>query len=934
MKKNKGNALVVILVIIVVLLVIITSVLDSRTKRGAMRKYMSDEKKAEAFAEAVLDRVIADIREKANDDQETIIYNLLRKKYANPGCGEKNKVVSISAEDLIPPDYYSSIQSAFVDDGGSYKILDDVKAEIVHVENFGGEYEVVGVDVMPSSPESYVKSSGESNPSNDNWELSFMYPTTTNSEVDAINKAYADKYDTGIFNAYSSTQVSGIDSKFMGYKYVSQPIDIDLELATSIKDIIDDFDADVGDFEKTKVDLLLKDTGDVTKKTAMEFGVYVSDKLFKSLKNLMEDILDKYRGNLVSSALTSAFGSAEDKASLDKIEDMLNTTFSSEEEFNNQINEKLHSFLSDNQTASKYIENGNTVDLEKLMTEKVSAFKNLDLLKPSKMLDAIGGGGTIDNNWLDKANPQGSLESDLIEKGGILRLTCKVEYTPNGKDPIKKKLVTEIPFKVSDVQPIAPTYTFFVNNSSSDVSCGDSAKVELVGNSESAGSPDEIFVLNNGNRLDGKDFDSSSKKIIPYKAWSSEAPCAGKVRINGNDLGEDNIIPTNCGGLEDGELGLTDMPMLCITKNEVKSYPYKSNLQLKLTFGFAEGQGNCGEFLKPTKIHFPTLAGVEKAVQGPLTGFESIVKMFEGCATSNILDKPTYLYGYGHLDYPLGITVEGKVESSLSEICAHLFPKLTFSVDLNDNGFKFEPKNGKIDSEFQIWYEIQDKNDFPTNESTKISYGLPNINKDKTSLKAYDPDSPENWPDFLYSDIQYKKKASRYYKDQSGFDSDCNIDVKEGGLSDGGNIRLDGVIYIEGNVSLGNKTFVGSGLIVAEECMEINGNIELADNNGKNSSLGLIARKGSMSIKACEVNASCYSNAAPTLTAATIKGNLVTNSFDRSKVTGVTNIVYCSKNIVVADTDFSDLYKQNPKRYYASFANNWSKSYYDKNVND
>ena len=65
MKKNKGYALVIILVIIVVLLVIITSVLDNRSRRAVMRKYMSDEKKAEAFAEAVLDRVIADIREKA-----------------------------------------------------------------------------------------------------------------------------------------------------------------------------------------------------------------------------------------------------------------------------------------------------------------------------------------------------------------------------------------------------------------------------------------------------------------------------------------------------------------------------------------------------------------------------------------------------------------------------------------------------------------------------------------------------------------------------------------------------------------------------------------------------------------------------------------------------------------------------------------------------
>ena len=34
----------------------------------------------------------------------------------------------------------------------------------------------------------------------------------------------------------------------------------------------------------------------------------------------------------------------------------------------------------------------------------------------------------------------------------------------------------------------------------------------------------------------------------------------------------------------------------------------------------------------------------------------------------------------------------------------------------------------------------------------------------KEPAKDYDPDTPGNWPDFLYSDTQYKKKASRYYK--------------------------------------------------------------------------------------------------------------------------------------------------------------------------
>ena len=924
MKKNKGSAVLVVLGILIVLVVVAVSVMENRTRRANVTRYMSDEKKAEAFAEAILDSVIANIREKVNDENEKIIYDLVRNEYSNPGVGEKNQVVSQQFDNLIPPDYYSSVESAFSSDGGTYEIVGNVEAKIVHIENFGGDYEVVGVDVMPGLEDTYIKNPENADARKDNWNFNLMYPSTTNSEEPKVSAKYSpNKFENGIYNTYTNTYASGINSKFMGYQYVSPKIDIDLEFKGKIKDAIEDY-ATVGieEFEKTYVDLLLQDTGDSNKKTAVEFGVYISDELYQNIVDMLDKIIDKYDGGIVG-AIVDIAGYGDD---IDAVRDIRNGVMKDSETFNKEVNEKLHEFIEGNASAKKYIDNGNTINLEKIMLENLTLFKKsgIDALLPNKIFSSLNGGGsTINSNWVEKAKPQGSLNSKLIEKGGVLQLTCKIQYTPKGKTPIKKKLVTEIPFKVTDVQPVAPAYTFFVNNSGAPISCDIGASVELVGNDD-IGDPKEIFVLNNTNRIDGKGFDKESRNITSYLSWKSDAPNAGKVRINGSDL---DTIPTNCGGLEEGQVGLSDLPMLIINQSEAKNDPGKANLQLKVTFGFADGKDNCGTVINPTKIHFPTLAGVDKALQGPLTGFESIVEMFEGCAVSNILDKPTYLYGYGHLDYPLGIAVEGKVEAKLSELYAHLYPKMTFTVELDDK-LELKPKNDKIDSEFQIWYEIKDIDKFPTNESVEINYGLPNINKNKDPAKDYDPDTPGNWPDFLYSDTQYKKKASRYYKSQSEFDTDCGLDIKEGGLSDGGNIRLDGVIYIEEDVTLGNKTFIGNGLIVAELNMTINGDIELADDD---SSLGLIARKGSMKITSCEVNAGCYSNDAPTLTAATIKGNLVTNNFKRSQVTGVTNIVYCSKNIVVPDFKFDNPYDTNPKRYFASFANNWSKSYYDKN---
>ena len=162
------------------------------------------------------------------------------------------------------------------------------------------------------------------------------------------------------------------------------------------------------------------------------------------------------------------------------------------------------------------------------------------------------------------------------------------------------------------------------------------------------------------------------------------------------------------------------------------------------------------------------------------------------------------------------------------------------------------------------------------------------------------------------------------------------------GNYDNGEIRIDGVTYVEDDIAFDGRgangseyKFIGNGLIVAGKNrgsndifkMHIKKNITLADN----STLGLITNFLEID-QDCQIHASVYSDNAAGIKNATIFGNYIIDNFERSNYSGGFNVRYTSKNIAVPGTDFYDPNDKitNKRRYYASFANNWSNSYYAK----
>ncbi len=81
-----------------------------------------------------------------------------------------------------------------------------------------------------------------------------------------------------------------------------------------------------------------------------------------------------------------------------------------------------------------------------------------------KGYDAVPG---VLKGMVDKTAFGPSRTPKVVEKGGVLRFTADVEYRPQGQGGpvIKRTLVADREFKVSDIQPPAPEYSLFVANS-------------------------------------------------------------------------------------------------------------------------------------------------------------------------------------------------------------------------------------------------------------------------------------------------------------------------------------------------------------------------------------------------------------------------------------------------------------------------------------
>lgn len=876
MNTKRGSAILVVLAVLTILVIISTFVIQSKTQRASFTRYMSNEKKVEALAEAVLDMTLAQIRIKANDENDPDIYPFLREAYPTANGklsnGGKNSIMKPSKPSsgvkLGSEFYNTAFTSITTGDTGKFS-APEVSMQIVHAEAFGekaGGYEVVGITIPPktSSEKGAEKFPGTEASPNTDWRLPFHYPP----------------YKDGTNNFENVWNEPGQPLTVEGnYAYKSPDITVKLDFKGLIAKIV----SEIGGLDdEIDVNLLLKyANSDISSKTAIEFGIKIEDEFIDKVN----DLIEKYNNPV--NPLTWFAGK------LDYI-----TT----ESVNELIKEAM--------------DGKNTIDIEALLFEKITSLEPLKNSLSPKSLQSFVMEETS-SSYSGKTY-SGSLSNTFIEKGGLLQLTCKVGYIPNGSQAeLTKTFVGEIPFKVSDVQPIAPEYTFFIANSKKlgdsgaslpqpiDFNCSDVSHALAV---------NEAFILHNMHHK-GTKSPAEDGKTKKYSQVTSLNPPAGKIRVNGSDI---EPVFMFAGTLNDG-IAASELTALALSE---KSTDADRDLQLKATFGWFQTMKDEASVTKYVKIHFPVLrtnangadgftAAKEKSISG-------IYDMYKNDYFSDIFTKPTLFYGYGHLDYPLGNKIEGKVGAKISEMygIVDVDDKIQIDIKIDIGDISVNPHHDPWDKEVQTYFGIKNIENYPNGDL--IPYGLPNISTYNKIDSTWESDEYNTMPANCYSDVQYQKKATSYYTKPDDFLNDLKQK----------NYNIDGVNYIEGELNLsGNYTFSGNGLIIASSITIEGSTIDLTDSD---SSLGLIARSGTLSITNSEVCASCFSYDAPVFADSIIYGNLVMNAFDRTLISNC-HVRYTPSNISVKETKFYDnTDKLNIHRYYASFAENWSKSYYEK----
>ena len=549
---------------------------------------------------------------------------------------------------------------------------------------------------------------------------------------------------------------------------------------------------------------------------------------------------------------------------------------------------------------------------------------------------------TLDGNYKKYIDGFNINDTDLenspyyIEKGGVLRITTNVKYKKTDTITIEKNLVTEIPFKVSDLQPMAPEYTFFIANSTNVSDQGDIVDsvtnhklgdpIEMNKNtyaSYNADPPAGAFIVHNvpveGNKINYSAFDKGDR--VP-----------GMVRINSDfDPGSPKATKVK------SFLGIKDQPYL----NELNKFftPFNEDFTVnkfntRVSFLWEGIKKGNSEPARYHEIEFPLLFEKDRAHESTgTTGMDNILQVFK-TSGFQLYSVPTLLFGICHMEYPLGLRAEGPINSEFSRLRIFVNPEQKVGA--------FYKKKDRT----KVWFDYVtvstyakdgDVYDDYTNSSPgkEMGNGYEPATFGMQDYKGYNPNASWNSngdyqysPANCYDALQYAKKATKYYENEKEFNSDLDKEVAKGGLKDtDGSIKLNGVYYIkDGDLTFSKAIkYSGHGLIVCKKgIITISKNIERKDDK---SSLGIIARIGYIRFNTSKVVAACFSNNAPdcTNTKMDLYGNLVCNNFVRKKFVDV-NIYY--DNTVCNVTPFASLRKigkLEPKRYAVAFSDNFSK---------
>ncbi len=954
--KKKGSAILTVIGIISVLSILALSFISSSKEKVAISKNLSDEKKVEAIAESASDMILSYLRKNANKhDTPSKLYYLLRAplKYKNPNNKVDNRLFKVDG--LTPltnfeadVGYKSALDPVIADLGWTGKIKKlESKCELVNAESFTPsnlDYEVTSITKEHLEATGNSAKFLDSKPNNINfnsetdvdvwangdWKVNLAFPHDNEKYTEKKFKVHV-QLDPSLTNALNEKQnaraafetaranMHAAEEAYQAAVDAGSPDDYLQQKQDELNQAIEAYNQTVDAYNQANEDLEDVDNSDLNSGLGINVKLKVERDDPESLNLYIKAEI------CVSQFILGLFG-------IDKY-----ITIRDEE------NNRDYYDIEEIMEKSKVFTDIQPIVLKKLR-EKVTGSEqqpNYDFSSyvndiRDRMNTVSDGYKTIGVNTLNDVYT--SKDVMQIEKGGILRITTTVEYEDSNSKKIKRVLVSEIPFKTTDVQPIAPEYSFFVANSSLISGENPSVYTYTLGNpvnmndtsinSHSASHAAGEFIIHNNPSDNGKpSYDFTDGTRVP-----------GMVRINTNY--ESRGDPTTdiysfLGTFNEPELTELNY-MFTPYKNPSVTNPFES----RISFHWLEDSPK-----RKHEIEFPVMFQTDSypntKIENPgVLGFVDVYRR-QGY---DFVIVPTLLYGIGHMEYPLGINAEGPINSIYSRLRVKANPIIIVSP-------KADPK---IADATEIYYSYEKVNTFSngspydfdssgkntrTNNPAKfgmINHGSYNENQPWRSNEDF-----KYMPSNCYDALQYAKKATRFYENGGEFLDDCNKTKANGGLKNIDNsIELNGVYYIkngipgDGDVCLkidSPLTFTGNGLIVAKKSIEINRNISLKDKD--KDSLGIIARGGNITFSdnCTEVDGAYFSNIAPIFTGSTkVNGNLVCNEFSRPDVLK-TEIFY--DNRITSVTPLASLRrigKFEPKRYHVAFADNWSKFAYEK----
>ncbi|MFZ2957525.1 MAG: hypothetical protein WA705_11590 [Candidatus Ozemobacteraceae bacterium] len=495
-----------------------------------------------------------------------------------------------------------------------------------------------------------------------------------------------------------------------------------------------------------------------------------------------------------------------------------------------------------------------------------------------------------------KATAFGS-NPEVVEKGGILRIKAEVEFFPNGTNgqKIRRVLVADREFKVSDIQPPAPEYSFFVANSNALIEPGDAVPGVTLGpkiNWDAGLATISIHNLPRVNDTASADYKACDGFAGGDSGADSKCQIPGMIRINSNARMEMNTF-----------LGTISEPELT-EYNAMGERGTTKPFLLTPTFQWSD---KASELPRDHEIDFPVVrhTDVDFTPYDPV-GVTSLKNILSFC---DALSAPTLLYGTGHFEYPLGIRAEANMDMKYGNL----------RVLVNPRGHEEDPKDR---TQIFIYYN-----------NLKKPFGLPD-HPSYTGASDWDTTTPGNMPPNLYSLLQYAKKATHFYESEGEFFADTTLPVADGGRNDGGIFDCTGVTYIKGdlNISANPWKVKGHGIIVAKGNITISGDIL---REGADTVFSLIARRGGVLINSpCrKIQAALYSNSGMQNSAGNmleIDGNLVMNECLRDDLNSLQVHYNSAACRLTPMSVMRDIGKFEPKRYIVSVGKQWSRFIYEK----